>query len=160
MVLAIDPGPERSALVLYSPTLGLVEHYVAANDWVNSYLHIYHAVDGDVLVVERIASMGMAVGAEVHETTFWSGRFVQTWRLRGRPCARIKRVDIKLALCGQTRAKGANVRQVLIDRFGGPAAVKKGGALYKVAGDAWSALAVAVAYTDPALAPEAIHETV
>ena len=38
-------------------------------------------------VIEQIESMGMAVGAEVFETVFWSGRFAQTAPCsRARPC--------------------------------------------------------------------------
>jgi len=158
MVLALDPGPVQSALVLYDPIAGLCEHYTGPNDWIVSFLRVYAAAEGDVLVIERIASMGMVVGAEVFETAYWSGRFAQEWIRRGRLCRRVKRIDVKLALCGQSRAKDANVRQALIDRLGGPAAIKKGGQLYKVAGDAWAALAVAVAYSDPHALPASAIE--
>ena len=153
MILAIDPGPVDSALVLYSPTAGLCEHHTGPNAWVLAYLSIYHAAPQDVLVIEQIAAMGMAVGAEVFETVRWAGRFEQAWRHRRLAVDRVKRIHVKLALCGQSRAKDGNVRQALIDRFGGPLAVKKGGPLYKVSGDAWAALAVAVAYSDPHALP-------
>ena len=53
---------------------------------------------------------------------------------------------MKLQLCRDSRAKDANIRQALIDRYGGPGAIKKGGPLYKVSKDAWAALAVGVTY--------------
>ncbi|HET6477318.1 MAG TPA: hypothetical protein VFH93_14740 [Thermoleophilia bacterium] len=46
--------------------------------------------------------------------------------------------------------KDANIRQALLDRFGGPAAVGRKaapGPLYGIARDVWSALAIAVTYT-------------
>ena len=60
----------------------------------------------------------------------------------------VYREDVKLHLCGSPRAKDANIRQALIDRWGGKAeavgTVKKPGPLYGVKSHAWSALAVAV----------------
>ena len=105
----------------------------------------YHWTQDDVLVIEQIASYGMAVGAEVFETCVWTGRFWQAWPAR---TERIRRVTVKSHLCRAANAKDANVRQALIDRFGGPACIKKGGSLYKVKGDEWAALAVAVTWAD------------
>jgi len=131
--------------VLYDPGVGLCGHVIDVNERIRWRLKDHHAVEGDVLVVEQIASYGMAVGAEVFLTCFESGRFVEAW---GREFAMLTRLAVKLHLTGQPRAKDANVRQALVDRFGGPAALKKGGPLYKVAGDSWSALAVACAWAD------------
>ncbi len=105
-----------------------------------------------MLVIEQIAAMGMAVGAEVFETCFWSGRFAQAWR---GPCERLKRHEIKMHLCGNMRAKDANIRVALMDRFGGSQSVgkkKTPGPLYGIAGDQWSALAVAVTWYDTRIA--------
>lgn len=145
MIIAIDPGPTQSAVVQYDRNGVVVEHCISENDTVLSTLARYVSGAHDTLVIEQIAGMGMAVGAEVFETCFWSGRFAQAW---GRPFERIKRLPVKLHLCGQARAKDANVRQALIDRFGGPDCIRKGGALYKVKGDEWAALAVAVTWAD------------
>lgn len=146
-MIAIDPGPVQSAVVLYER--GVVrEHRTATNAVVRGVLGLWGAVPGDVLVIEQIASYGMAVGEEVFETCVWSGRFIEVWDHPDRKWARIKRHEIKMHLCGSTRAKDANVRQALIDRFGGPHATKKGGALYKVKGDEWQALAVAITWSD------------
>lgn len=138
----------QSALVLYDADAGLCEHYISPNDWVLAYLDVYHAVPGDVLVIERVAAMGMAVGDDIFETVRFAGRFEQQWARRGLRVERIKRVDVKLAICGQARAKDANIRAALIDRFGGPLATKIGGQLYGVSKDAWSALACACAWSD------------
>ena len=148
MTLAIDPGPVRSALVLYDAKAGLCSHYLQPNEWVLGFLRVYNAAADDVLVIEQIASYGMAVGAETFETCVWTGRFWQQWAHRGYAVERLTRLAVKLHLTGQPRAKDANVRQALVDRFGGPAALKKGGPLYKVTGDSWSALAVAVTWAD------------
>jgi hypothetical protein len=66
------------------------------------------------------------------------------------PVVILPRRAVMLALCGDSRAKDANIRQALIDRFGGPAAVGRKaapGPLYGIARDVWSALAIAVTYT-------------
>ncbi|HXS31741.1 MAG TPA: hypothetical protein VN755_12965 [Steroidobacteraceae bacterium] len=126
----------------------LCSHYRTANVWIRSFLRTYDAAKDDVLVVEKIASYGMAVGAEVFQTCVESGRFWQEWTRRDLLAYWMTRADVKLAICGQTRAKDANIRTALIDRFGGPEAIRKGGPLYKVAGDSWAALAIAVAWTD------------
>ena len=148
MILSIDPGPEQSALVLYDPRVGLCEHYLCSNSDVRFMLTQYAYASGDVVVIERIASYGMKVGDEVFETVRWAGRFEEVAIRHCVRVERLKRVPIKVHLCGQARAKDANVRQALIDRFGGPACIKKGGSLYKVKGDEWAALAVAVTWSD------------
>jgi hypothetical protein len=54
---------------------------------------------------------------------------------------------VKLALCGDSRAKDANIRQALIDHFGGSAAIGRKaapGPLSGISRDVWSALAIAI----------------
>jgi len=107
---------------------------------------VRHWVKPEVLAIEMIASYGMAVGRDVFETCVWIGRFVEAWRWPAEPRL-IYRRDVKLHLCGSSRAKDANVRQALIDLYGGPSAIGKKaskGPLYGVKSHAWSALAVAV----------------
>ena len=55
-------------------------------------------------------------------------------------------IDVKGQICRDSRAKDSNVRQALIDRYGGPSTVKKGGVLHGVSKDVWAALAVGVTY--------------
>lgn len=146
-IIGLDPGPTHSALVLFDGQR-ISHHEIEKNDKILLRLN---ALKGavEMLVIEQIASMGMAVGADVFETCFWSGRFAEAfdpfeWR-------RLKRHEIKMHLCGSMRAKDTNIRQALIDRFGGSAAVGKKatpGPLYGLKGDEWSALAVAVTWAD------------
>jgi hypothetical protein len=62
--------------------------------------------------------------------------------------SRIPRLKVKLHLCHDSRAKDANIRAALIDRFGKPGTKKNPGALYGVTRDLWSALAVAITFWD------------
>ena len=90
----------------------------------------------------------MAVGAEVFDTVCWAGRFAEA--AHRVPVVMLPRRAVKLALCGDSRAKDANIRQALIDRFGGSAAIGRKaapGPLYGITRDVWSALAIAVTYT-------------
>ena len=103
----------------------------------------------DVVVIEKIESYGMAVGAEVFDTVWWAGRFAEA--ASRVPVVMLPRPAVKLALCGDSRAKDANIRQALIDRFGGSNAVGRKaapGPLYGISRDVWSALAIAVTYAD------------
>jgi hypothetical protein len=143
-ILAIDPGTTRSAWVNLNQS-GVQEHGILDNEDMLANVALA-SVLGMTIVIEKVESYGMAVGAEVFETVFWSGRFAQA--ADPRPVHRIGRKAVKVALCGTTKAKDPNVRQALIDRWGGRDAIRKGGPLYGIHGDEWAALAVAVAWQD------------
>jgi hypothetical protein len=164
-VLAIDPGSEQSAWVLWDG--GVWAHGKDLNDLM---LHRIYAgywgaapvfsQDGPytrpaAYVLEQIASYGMPVGAEVFETCVWTGRFIQQaedMKPRGGHIDRLPRKDVKLHICGQTKAKDSNIRQALIDRFGGKekAIGRKAskGPLYGIKADCWQALALAITWVD------------
>jgi hypothetical protein len=150
---AIDPGTEQSALMSLRSD-GSVCGAIWDNDQLLAALRsrVFGVFDDGVhLVIEEIQSYGMAVGREVFTTCVWSGRFAEAWtRQDGRPWSLLGRRDVKLHLCGSARAKDANIRQALIDRYGGKAATKKGGPLYGITSHLWAALALAVTYQDTA----------
>ena len=141
-LLAIDPGTTHSGWVLMMSGVPY-ESGVMKNGEIIDTLRASSIVP---VAIEMIASYGMAVGREVFETCVWIGRFTQA---AGPDRVRlVYRKDVKLHLCGSPRAKDANIRQALIDRWGGKAeavgTVKRPGPLYGVKSHAWSALAVAV----------------
>jgi hypothetical protein len=148
LILSLDPGPVQTG---YCVTRGMdvVDSGVLVNKQMRDY--ICEAIQVNVLAVEMIASYGMPVGREVFETCVWIGRFVQSWRYP-EEARLVYRKDVKLHLCGTTKAKDPNVRQALIDlypRTGGgktPQIGTKGqpGPLYGVSTHAWPALGVAV----------------
>jgi hypothetical protein len=151
-VFAVDPGPSASALVVLDGDR-IERHERCANTELLQVLG--NSIGNHVLVVEQIASMGMAVGADVFETCVWTGRFIQAWSglVPIMPWDRVKRHEVKTALCGSQRAKDPNIRQALIDRFGpgkdrAIGSKTKPGPLYGIAGDEWSALAVAVVWQE------------
>lgn len=150
-ILSIDPGPEKSSFVGWSRdtivTLGEREN-------IEMFKVMRELVDADGLCewglsIEMVASYGMAVGKEVFETCVWIGRFDQYWSGLGNRCASlVYRKDVKMHLCQSMRAKDANIRQALIDRFGKPGTKKNPGRLYGVSNHIWSALAIAVTTAD------------
>ena len=149
VILGIDPGPTESAFVLYGPaTRNVCEFGKLANADLLARLMEWNDRNW-LIVLEMIASYGMPVGREVFETCMWIGRYIQAWN-PGHEL--IYRSTVKLHLCGSMRAKDANVRQALIDAFGGKdkaiGTKRAPGALHGVSGDVWSALAVAVTYAD------------
>jgi len=148
--LAIDPGPERSAWLVHdSADDGVRSFGIWSNDLVVGLLRD-HALAADVtsIAIEKVESFGMAVGAEVFETVYWSGRFAEA--ARPLMVERVSRRAVKLHLCGSARAKDPNIRAALLDRYGAAARGTKAhpGPLYGIANDVWSALAVAVTAAD------------
>lgn len=146
-IICIDPGPVESGLVIMLSDGTVTDHVIDGNaeilDWLGRLTH-------GTLIVEMIASYGMAVGKDVFETCVWIGRFVQVWH---GPVERITRKDVKLALCGTTKAKDANIRQALIDIYGPGKETAIGrkanpGPLYGIRKHEWAALAVGVAYRE------------
>jgi hypothetical protein len=142
-LLAIDPGPRESAfLVLENGRI--CEFGKTLNSRLISYLWV-GAPEHTHLVIEMIASYGMAVGVEVFETCVWIGRFTEAG---GPRVGYVYRKQVALHLCQSPRAKDSNVRAALIDRFGPPGTKRAPGATYGISKDVWSALAVAVTYAD------------
>jgi hypothetical protein len=154
--LAIDPGNILSAFVLYDSVRGeLLDKGKIENETLLRDLH--HRTSeralrfdrAQVLVVEMAESFGAKVWSQVFETVFWTGRFVEAW---GRDYGRVVRREVKLHLTGSARAKDGQIRQCLIDRWGGPVKAlgtkTSRGPLYGVTADVWQALAAVVTYTD------------
>jgi hypothetical protein len=144
-VLAIDPGSFQSAWLRFDGDRPL-GFGITANDILVRALRSGGLPD--VVVIEKVESFGMAVGAEVFDTVLWAGRFAEA--AHRVPVVMLPRRAVKLALCGDSRAKDGNIRQALIDRFGGSSAVGRKaapGPLYGISRDVWSALAIAVTYS-------------
>lgn len=150
IVLGLDPGYEQSALVAWDGTI-ILEHGMHRNE---ALLHKFRALthfDGSRLIIEQIESFGMAVGRTVFETVYWTGCFAEAFYPNY--VARVTRREIKLHLCGHSRATDANIRQALLDRFGpskdqAVGTKKAPGPLYGVKSHCWAALAVALTWWD------------
>ena len=109
-VLAIDPGPTKSGWCL------LENGAPRAGGWDGNEIIITQTHFEATLVIEDIGNYGMAVGRDTFDTCKWMGRFDQAHTT---DAIFIPRPTIKTHLCGVASAKDGNVRQALIDRFGG-----------------------------------------
>lgn len=165
-VLAIDPGNTKSAYVLmdgYKP----LEFGILENDELRQKMSImsvtqtmlaYGTPESEVdkvhvhTAIEMVASYGMPVGREVFDTCVWVGRFWEN--APRRDVTLIYRMEEKMTLCHDSKAKDSNIRQALIDRFA--EFDKKNGKgtkdhpdwFYGFSADVWSAYAVGVTFLD------------
>lgn len=144
MILAIDPGNIESAYCLIDKTTYKPVEFGKIN---NTLLLIkLSEMRYDSLIIEMIASYGMAVGKTVFDTCVWIGRFIQI-----RTCSDfsyIYRKEEKMNLCNSMKAKDSNIRQALIDRFGEVGTKKNPGWFYGFKADIWQAYAVGITYLD------------
>ena len=140
-ILAIDPGTTQSGWAVLNAGV-VTGSGVMPNELLVERLDSLW-FDGCALAVERFEARGMPMGDESIETILWTGRFIQEWR-RPEEVICVKRSAVKLALCGTTKAKDANIRQALIDKLGPPGTKKNPGPTYGVKSHAWAALGVAV----------------
>jgi len=150
ILLSIDPGCEKSAWVLYNTDSPepIINMGIQENE---SLIRKFFEEDFDQgfvdeVVIEMIASYGMAVGASVFETCVMIGRLVQLFNKL--PVSMMYRKDVKMHLCHSMRAKDANIRQAIIDRLGPPGTKKHPGKTFGVKADIWAALACAVTFAD------------
>lgn len=157
-IVAIDPGLRQSAWVLYDLERSIPEAFgkednakVLQRIYASSYDCGYRYPE--TIALEMVASYGLAVGQSIFETVLWIGRFYEAAaQAVGQPQF-IYRKDIKLHLCNNMRAKDANVRQAVLDRYGGKenaiGTKKTGyGPLHGITADVWSALAIAIVWAE------------
>jgi len=146
VILAIDPGPVKSSAVLWNGNqiLGI---WTDKNELL---LHDLFTVAPVITVIEQIKSYGMAVGETVFQTVFWAGRFAEAaFRCEG--FEMMPRMDVKMHICGSSRAKDGNIIQALRDRFGEKPSKTKPNPVYngfKPAADEWQAWALSVTWWD------------
>ena len=148
-ILAIDPGPTESGVILFNPRNNrIIFSAILENKALKKEVSVLGKDDeAPLLTIEMIACYGMPVGKETFETCLWIGRFEEAFDST-KESFRCYRKDIKLHLCGTTKAKDPNVRQALIDRLGEPGSKKNQGPTFGVTSHMWSALAVAVYAAD------------
>lgn len=157
VILAIDPGSERSAWLLYSTELPAVLAF--AKEPNEEILEALRSGDLDItrgvglVVIEWTAPRGMPASAQLFETLWWAGRFAEA--AQPTQVERLERQHVKKHLLGRTNGTDTNIRAALIDRFGGiggkAAAVglkATPGPLYGISADVWAALGVAVTWAD------------
>lgn len=147
-LLCIDPGTRGSGVVLYNGNEIIQVIPIIEN---NKLLELSMFLDYNHLAIEMVACYGMPVGADVFETAVWIGRFIEHLSV---PHTKVFRKDVKMTLCQTHRAKDANIRQAILDRFpasgGGKTpqvgTMKEPGPLYGVSKHAWAALAVGITW--------------
>ena len=154
-ILAIDPGNIDTAYcVIDAETLKPIAFDKTQNELVlEQIVNPEHKIDR--IAIEMIASYGMPVGKEVFDTCRWIGRFEQA-AYEHTDCGidLVYRKDVKLHICGDSRANDTNIRHALIDRFAthdlraGKGTKKNPDFFYGFRVDIWAAFAVGITYIE------------
>lgn len=164
MIIAIDPGPTQSAVVVWDGERVLF-HSILSTAGLLGWLARYQPTGNERIALEKVCSYGMSVGAEVFMTCFITGVLWREASTIG-PVALVPRLKVKTHICHSARATDANIRTALIDRFGPPHTfreeprfgakgqpikperVKVEGITYGLHDDLWAAFGLAVTVED------------
>ena len=147
VIIGIDPGPTHSAYLQLRDGK-IHDHAKLENSILLDIIGSLHPAIGTrgqdrLVAVEFLQSFGMPVGKEVFETAYFIGRIQQVASDCKVRLAPVYRKEVVLHHCQSPRAKDANVRQAMLDRWGPQGTKKAPGATYGISADIWSALAIA-----------------
>lgn len=159
LTLAIDPGNTESGYTLIDThtKTPLDVGKIPNHDLLDMLGTAFDYEQLDQVVIEMVASYGMAVGQDVFETCVWIGRFQQVTLATAAgtvPVDLVYRREVKLHHCHSSKAKDANISQALIDRFAsgepnrGKGTKAAPGWFYGFRADIWQAYALAVYAAD------------
>lgn len=144
LTVGIDPSPNKHAYAVLREDGSLLAF---GHDFIEECPQLENAQ----YIIEMVACYGMAAGASLFDTCVEIGKLEALlndadtpFPPSAEPAKKITRKQVVTQLCGSSKGNDSNVRQALIDLFGGPDSIKKGGKLYKVSKDVWAALAIAV----------------
>ena len=157
-IIGLDPGNKYTGYCIVDEKLKPIMFGKEANDIVmeickSRLMESDMTEDSHIVIIERVASYGMAVGSEVFETCEWIGRFAQELGHYA-PIGYVYRRDEKKYICGSPTANDAAIRRALADRFAygepnyGKGTKNQPGFFYGFKADIWSAFAVCVTYND------------
>jgi len=151
-IFTIDPGPKQSAFLKWDSEHETITSFgIVENDELLKMVRLIQPYEQ--IVCEMIQSFGMPVGKEIFETVLFIGQVKEASLNAGHSLNLIYRKEIKQHFCNTNRATDSNIRCVLIDRFGPPGTKKQQGKLYGIKKDIWSALALAVYFSDQQNSP-------
>lgn len=133
-MIAIDPGTEQSAHVCFDGKTVWDKGIVPNAELLR--LARSGMLRGEV-AIEMIACYGMPVGKETFETCLFIGQLREAlWRVA--TVRLVYRKDVKIHLCGSMKAKDGNIRQALIDKYGGDSIAIGGVKCATCNGKGWS----------------------
>lgn len=152
VLIAIDPGPEESAYVVWDG-----EHILSKGDepnvvlvkWLATPALLRHAPN--ICAIEQVRGFGIMASDGLFDTCQWTGRFLQAF---GEPRTHlIPRKMVSKYICGTSGVSHDKfIREALITRFGGKDVAignkAKPGILYGIAGHTWAALALGLTWWD------------
>lgn len=146
VILAIDGGTTQSGYCRMTDDFKLVDFGKIDNE---DLLIIVMSGEYDKLVYEQFQSYNMPIGQSTIRSVEWNGRFAQAAFARGKPYGFLYRKDEKMHFCNTVKAKDANIRRALIERFAkfdfktGRGTKNNRDYFYGVSNDAWTAIAIA-----------------
>ena len=161
-ILSIDPGNEQSAYCIIEKEslrpleIGLIEN----DELLYKILREDFDWEYEFMCIENIKSYGMAVGETIFSTCIWIGRFKQAQETKWdyqKDVDYIFRMEEKMHICHDSRAKDTNIRTALIERFAkfdkkqGKGTIKQPDWFYGFKKDLWAAYAVGITYIEPKL---------
>lgn len=116
-ILAIDPGPERSAWLVWNPE---GEQIIACGEEPSLAVceHVREAAfRGTPVAVEAVTCYGGPVGAETYDTCYWIGEIRRICRGATHEALIVPYRDISRNLCKIAGAKEAQISAALKERF-------------------------------------------
>ena len=112
-ILAIDPGTEKSGIVICNIDRSIDLAVELENDAVLNEIRVQNI---DEVVIETIESFGLAVGKTTFQTCIWIGRFWEAWKIHSEKDPHIiSRGDEKIVLCGAKKIGRASCRERVSD---------------------------------------------
>jgi hypothetical protein len=144
LVIGIDPANVQSAYCHFDGEKFMRFDILPNKEFEYELVEFLKLFEADMVYIEGIQHMGMPAGASVFETAYEVGRISLLLEQANQPYKVIYRKDVKMHHCQSMRAKDANIRQALIDRFGAPGTKKAPGGTYGIKADIWSAAAISV----------------
>ena len=155
MILAFDPGNVETAFCLIGDDRRPIEFGKVPNKDALEYIRNHAGnVEIEAVVIEMVASYGMAVGKSVFETCVMIGRLTEAAEASYFPVEYIYRMEEKIAICHDSKAKDTNIRQALIDRFAkhdfknGKGTKNNPDWFYGFAKDIWASYSVGTTWLD------------
>ena len=150
VILAIDPGQHESGFVEYDTDLcKILDLGIPKNEEMLQKI----IACGRKPAVEYPSPRGQPMYTQIVDTIAWIGRFIQVTPTKS--IYKIDRKDVKMILCGNTKASDSNVNAAIMSCFpetGGGARGQIGtkdqpGPLYGVKKHIWPALGVMIVHS-------------